>query len=113
MIFPRNLEWLIEVLKNPNWEIISSSHLETAVIKLQDMSKNGSRRSAAKKNRIKSTLRSFFKWAFLIRAYFPQPGGKSPYFQGRFPKDNPNYDGGSQRPSAYHLRIRRFLRQKG
>ena len=64
MIFPRSLEWLIEVLKNPNWEIISSSQFENAVIKLQDISKNGSRRSAAKMNRIKSTLRSFFKWAF-------------------------------------------------
>jgi integrase/recombinase XerC len=60
----RSLEWLVKALEDTSFEDISNRHIEKAVITLQDLSKTGSRRSAATMNRIKSTFRSFFKWAF-------------------------------------------------
>lgn len=54
----------MEALDDTILEDTSGRQVEEAVIILQNSSKTGSRRSAATMNRIKSTFRSFFKWAF-------------------------------------------------
>lgn len=59
-----DLELLKRTIDNMKLSHITARHLENAVIRLRDSSIREDVRSAATLNRIKSTFRSFFKWAF-------------------------------------------------
>jgi site-specific recombinase XerD len=62
--YKRSLEWLKEILENRSLQDISGKEIEKAVIKLRNSSKRVSHRSVATMNKIKTSFRSFFKWAF-------------------------------------------------
>jgi integrase/recombinase XerC len=59
-----DLEMLKGTIDNMKLIHITARHLENAVIRLRDSYIRKDVRSAATLNRIKSTFRSFFKWAF-------------------------------------------------
>ena len=62
--YKKTLGWLEEALGSTSLANISNRHIEKVVVTIEEYSETGARRSAATMNRIKSTHRSFFRWAF-------------------------------------------------
>lgn len=62
--YQRDLFRLSHVLGSIQPQCIGDKNIDRAIVRIATAKRNGARRSSATMNRIKSTYRSFFKWAF-------------------------------------------------